>query len=227
MDLLTPDTLRLRERALAEGNTNFTFVLRKGLLHDWTIFAFLPDGPTGRTSISSSELRCDFTVPATGVALPVDAGSCHHIGENMAIAKDNLNDSVVYYDPYDVNITADPYPTYARLREEAPVYYNERYDFWALSRHADVEKALVELGDVLKSTKRHPRTGEVRLRHAQGRHHVRGPARAHDVARADVAGLHTASDGRDRGPDTSVLHHAAWTRTWGRAASTSSPNSRR
>ncbi|MDQ2635253.1 MAG: cytochrome P450, partial [Actinomycetota bacterium] len=48
----------------------------------------------------------------------------------------------VYYDPYDVDITANPYPTYARLREEAPIYYNERYDFWALSRHSDVEKAL-------------------------------------------------------------------------------------
>jgi cytochrome P450 len=49
----------------------------------------------------------------------------------------------VYYDPYDVDINADPYPTYARLREEVPAYYNECYDFWALSRHADVEKALV------------------------------------------------------------------------------------
>ncbi len=48
-----------------------------------------------------------------------------------------------YFDPYDVGINADPYPYYERLREEAPVYYNERYDFWALSRHADVEKALV------------------------------------------------------------------------------------
>src|SRR6185503_12875329 len=52
-------------------------------------------------------------------------------------------DSDVYFDPYDVDINADPYPTYARLREEAPAYYNARYDFWALSRHADVEKALV------------------------------------------------------------------------------------
>ena len=51
-------------------------------------------------------------------------------------------DTGVYYDPYDVNITADPYPTFARLRDEAPLYYNERYDFWALSRHADVEQAL-------------------------------------------------------------------------------------
>ncbi|MGE2729036.1 cytochrome P450 [Mycolicibacterium vaccae] len=50
----------------------------------------------------------------------------------------------VYYDPYDVGITTDPYPTYARLRDESPLYYNERYDFWALSRHADVEQALLD-----------------------------------------------------------------------------------
>jgi cytochrome P450 len=48
----------------------------------------------------------------------------------------------IYYDPYDVGIVHEPYPVYARLVEEAPLYYNERYDFWALSRHADVDKAL-------------------------------------------------------------------------------------
>jgi cytochrome P450 len=48
-----------------------------------------------------------------------------------------------YFDPYDLEINADPYPAYERLREEAPAYHNERYDFWALSRHTDVEKALV------------------------------------------------------------------------------------
>jgi cytochrome P450 len=48
----------------------------------------------------------------------------------------------VYYDPYDIDIVNDPYPVYARLRDEAPLYYNERYDFWALSRYADVERAL-------------------------------------------------------------------------------------
>lgn len=50
----------------------------------------------------------------------------------------------VYYDPYDIGIVADPYPAYAALRDEAPLYYNERYDFWALSRHADVEAALAD-----------------------------------------------------------------------------------
>jgi cytochrome P450 len=54
------------------------------------------------------------------------------------------HDTDVYYDPYDVDIMANPYPTFARLREEAPIYYNERYKFWALSRHADVEKALAD-----------------------------------------------------------------------------------
>jgi cytochrome P450 len=54
-----------------------------------------------------------------------------------------VNDTSVYFDPYDVSINADPYPTYARLREEAPIYYNQRYDFWALSRHEDVQAAMV------------------------------------------------------------------------------------
>jgi len=42
------------------------------------------------------------------------------------------------FDPYDYGFHEDPYPIYARLRNEAPLYHNERDDFWALSRHADV-----------------------------------------------------------------------------------------
>lgn len=48
------------------------------------------------------------------------------------------------YDPYDVEINADPYPVYERLRDDVPVYRNEQYGFWALTRHADVERALVD-----------------------------------------------------------------------------------
>jgi cytochrome P450 len=50
----------------------------------------------------------------------------------------------VYYDPYDVGLNADPYPMFRRLREEAPLYYNAQHDFYALSRFADVDKALVD-----------------------------------------------------------------------------------
>jgi hypothetical protein len=42
------------------------------------------------------------------------------------------------FDPYAYEIHEDPYPVYAALRAEAPVYRNERLGFWALSRHADV-----------------------------------------------------------------------------------------
>ena len=52
--------------------------------------------------------------------------------------------SDVYYDPYDVDIYADPYPVFRRLREEAPLYYNEAYDFFAVSRFDDVERGLVD-----------------------------------------------------------------------------------
>jgi cytochrome P450 len=53
------------------------------------------------------------------------------------------NDTALGYDPFDAAINADPYPAFKRLRDEAPIFYNEQYDFWALSRHADVEAALV------------------------------------------------------------------------------------
>jgi len=53
-------------------------------------------------------------------------------------------DTDLYYDPYDFEIDADPYPIWRRLREERPLYHNERYDFYAVSRFADVERGLVD-----------------------------------------------------------------------------------
>ena len=50
----------------------------------------------------------------------------------------------VYYDPYNVEINADPYPVYRRLREEAPLYYNDHHDFYAMSRYEDVERGLLD-----------------------------------------------------------------------------------
>jgi cytochrome P450 len=52
----------------------------------------------------------------------------------------------VYYDPYDVVLNADPYPMFRRLREEAPLYYNAQFDFYAFSRYTDVDKGLVDHG---------------------------------------------------------------------------------
>ena len=52
--------------------------------------------------------------------------------------------SEVYWDPYDVEIFTDPYPVFRRLREERPLYYNEKHDFFAVSRFGEVEAGLVD-----------------------------------------------------------------------------------
>lgn len=44
----------------------------------------------------------------------------------------------IEFDPYDYAVQDDPFPSYALLREHAPLYRSERHGFWALSRHADV-----------------------------------------------------------------------------------------
>jgi cytochrome P450 len=48
----------------------------------------------------------------------------------------------LYYDPYDFGIDADPYPIWKRMRDEQPLYYNEKYDFFALTRWDDVDGGL-------------------------------------------------------------------------------------
>jgi len=50
----------------------------------------------------------------------------------------------VHYDPFNFEIDSDPYPVWKRLREERPLYYNEDYDFYALSRYEDVERGLID-----------------------------------------------------------------------------------
>ena len=48
------------------------------------------------------------------------------------------------YDPYSYEIDVDPYPVYRWMRDEVPVYRNERLGFWALTRFDDVRDALAD-----------------------------------------------------------------------------------
>ena len=50
----------------------------------------------------------------------------------------------LYYDPYDFEIDTNPYPIWKRLRDEQPLYYNDRYSFYAVSRFEDVERCSVD-----------------------------------------------------------------------------------
>jgi cytochrome P450 len=55
-----------------------------------------------------------------------------------------VDSDALYWDPYDPRFTADPWPVFNRIREEAPLYYNEAHDFYAVSRYADVERVLTD-----------------------------------------------------------------------------------
>jgi cytochrome P450 len=52
-----------------------------------------------------------------------------------------MTKSQLIFDPFSEEFFSDPYETYRRMRQEAPVYYNEQHDFYALTRHADVATA--------------------------------------------------------------------------------------
>ncbi|CAJ1581226.1 cytochrome P450 [[Mycobacterium] wendilense] len=48
----------------------------------------------------------------------------------------------VVFDPFSDEYFNDPYDIYLRMQDEAPVYYSDEFDFYALTRHADVAAAL-------------------------------------------------------------------------------------
>ncbi|MGB9252998.1 MAG: cytochrome P450 [Mycobacterium sp.] len=49
--------------------------------------------------------------------------------------------SPMEFNPYSDSFFDDPYDTYRWMRDEAPVYYSERWDFYALTRYEDVVAA--------------------------------------------------------------------------------------
>jgi triacylglycerol lipase len=53
LDLLSPDVLVLQDKALATPGADFTFTLRKGLIHDWAIFFWLPEAIAAQPEIYS------------------------------------------------------------------------------------------------------------------------------------------------------------------------------
>lgn len=52
-----------------------------------------------------------------------------------------MNTTAVDYDPQNNLTDLDPYPTFKRLRDEKPLYYNAKHNFYALSRFEDVRAA--------------------------------------------------------------------------------------
>jgi cytochrome P450 len=48
------------------------------------------------------------------------------------------------YDPYDPDTIFSPHALFRRLRDEAPLYYSEQHDFYAVSRFEDIERTLLD-----------------------------------------------------------------------------------
>ncbi len=98
----------------------------------------------------------------------------------------------LYYDPFDFDIDDNPYPIWKRLRDEAPLYYNEKFDFYALSRFEDVTRELPNF-----QTYRSGRgtTMDVRMSAAASR----------SAQASALKGFHATQDGGDRTADAPVL----------------------
>ena len=132
----------------------------------------------------------------------------------------------VTYNPYAYEMHEDPYPTYARLRAEAPVYRSEEFDFWALSRHEDVLGAFrnvdaysnaygVSLDPSAFSPDAHRTMSFLAL----------DPPEAHPDALAGRQGIHPDQGQRHGGPHPRDHPRSTSSRLSSRAASTSSPTS--
>ena len=60
----------------------------------------------------------------------------------MSISSPTVSGGPVVFDPFSDDYFQAPFETYRRMRDEAPLYYNETYDFWALTRYEDVSAAI-------------------------------------------------------------------------------------
>ena len=95
----------------------------------------------------------------------------------------------IYFDPYDFEIDADPHPVWRRMRDEAPLYRNDKYEFWALSRYEDV--ASVSPMEDVQLRPGHAARDDPQRHAVPARHDpLRGPA-FHDAHRALMARLFT------------------------------------
>src|SRR3974390_1199997 len=97
-----------------------------------------------------------------------------------------ITDSEIYYDPYDASFEDDPHPIWKRLRDERPLYFNDRHNFYALSRFADVERCFSDWKSFPSS-----RGNVIEMIHSGGPDRaetvVWGARPSHDIRRSTLA----------------------------------------
>jgi cytochrome P450 len=81
-----------------------------------------------------------IVMPLHGENQPLSTGNVLHVSGTVVLV------TAVEFDPFSSTYFDDPYDTYRRLRNEAPVFRSERYGFYALSRYDDVVAAHKDWG---------------------------------------------------------------------------------
>ena len=105
-----------------------------------------------------------------------------------------VSDLPVEFDPYSDDFFNSPFETYRRMRDEAPVYYSARHDFYALTRYEDVAPAYKDFAtyssakgitiDMMKLAGARRGLGQA--------HHHDGPAESRAVPQVGEQGVHPA-----------------------------------
>jgi len=122
---------------------------------------------------------------------------------------------MVEYNPFsDQIVKGDPLPIYKQLRDEAPAYYLEEYDTWALSRFEDIWKASGDMKHLTAAkgttsahllTKVQPVTPMINMMDPPDHTRLRGAFRkkfaAPEVAKLEPVIRKIATDCIDRGQD--------------------------
>lgn len=72
---------------------------------------------------------------STTAAAPSGAGGCP-VDHTAFTAENHYG-----YEPFDMT---DPFPAYAKLRENAPVYFDERIGYWVVTRYNDVKAVFAD-----------------------------------------------------------------------------------
>ena len=134
-------------------------------------------------------------------------------------------DQGIYYDPYDPELQLDPYPVFRRMREEAPLYYNERHDFYAVSRFDDVESALKDHGTFSSAHGGILELIKADIELPSGVFIFEDPPHPHRAPRPPLPGLHAQEDERPRAPDPRRCAPRSSIRSSAPTGSTSSPTS--
>ena len=141
--------------------------------------------------------------------------SCSSSTLNRGVGKGNgvmsmtdpvVSGSPVELDPFSEDFFNAPFNTYRRLRDEAPVYHNEKYGFWALSRYEDVEPAMKDFETYSSARGITLDMYSPSRSHAAEAGHHDGSAIAHRDAQTGQQGVHTPRD-RGAGTDDSGEDH--------------------